>query len=68
MAESSWAWATILGIVCIQHMPEDPDEIVGGVEVGDEGEHEALDAGGVRRQLQVRGRGGAGGVKRVHRH
>ena len=49
-------------------MPENPDEVVGGVEVRDEGEHEALDSGGVRGQLQVRGRGGAGRVERVRRH
>ena len=49
-------------------MPENPDEVVGGVEVRDEGEHEALDSGGVRGQLQVRGRGGAGRVESVHRH
>ena len=49
-------------------MPEDPDEIVGGIVVRDESEHESLDAGGVRGQLEVRGGGRARRVERVRRH
>ena len=49
-------------------VPEDFDEVVGGVEVGDEGEHEALDAGGVRGQLEVGGRGRPRGVEGVGGH
>ena len=48
--------------------PENSDEIVGGVESRDECEHEALDPGGVRRQLQVGGRGGARRVEGVRGH
>ena len=49
-------------------VPEDFDEVVGGVKVGDEGEHEALDAGGVRGQLEVGGRGRPRGVEGVGGH